>query len=133
MTGDQRTRIYKNRWFAKFAAREGISDATLVAAIDQANLGLIDADLGSGLIKQRVAREGGGKSGGYRTLVFFRHEERAIFVFGFAKSGKANLNAIELRAYRQAAKIVLALTQAQIEREVRAERLFEVKDDAQDL
>lgn len=133
MTGDQRTRIYKNRWFAKFAAREGISDATLVAAIDQANLGLIDADLGSGLIKQRVAREGGGKSGGYRTLVFFRHEERAIFAFGFAKSGKANLNAIELRAYRQAAKIVLALTQAQIDSEVRAERLFEVKDDAQDL
>lgn len=110
MTGDQRTRIYKNRWFAKFAAREGISDATLVAAIDQANLGLIDADLGSGLIKQRVAREGGGKSGGYRTLVFFRHEERAIFAFGFAKSGKANLNAVKLRAYRQAAKIVLALT-----------------------
>ena len=133
MTGDQRTRIYKNRWFAKFAAREGISDATLVAAIDQANLGLIDADLGSGLIKQRVAREGGGKSGGYRTLVFFRHEERAIFAFAFAKSGKANLNAVELRAYRQAAKIVLALTQAQIESEVRAERLFEVKDDAQDL
>lgn len=133
MTGDQRTRIYRNRWFAKFAARERISDATLVAAIDQANLGLIDADLGSGLIKQRVAREGGGKSGGYRTLVFFRHEERAIFAFGFAKSGKANLKAVELRAYRQAAKIVLALTQAQIDSEVRAERLFEVNDDAQDL
>jgi hypothetical protein len=75
MTGKQRTRIYKNRWFAKFASREGISDATLVAAIDQANSGLVDADLGGGLIKQRVAREGGGKSGGYRTLVFFRHEE----------------------------------------------------------
>lgn len=69
MSDEQRTRIYKNRWFAKFASREGISDATLVAAIDQANRGLIDADLGGGLIKQRVAREGGGKSGGYRTLV----------------------------------------------------------------
>jgi hypothetical protein len=86
MTGKQRTRIYKNRWFAKFASREGISDAALVAAIDQANRGLVDADLGGGLIKQRVAREGGGKSGGYRTLVFFRHEELAIFAFGFAKS-----------------------------------------------
>ena len=133
MTGKQRTRIYKNRWFAKFATREGISDATLVAAIDQANRGLVDANLGGGLIKQRVAREGGGKSGGYRTLVFFRHEERAIFAFGFAKSGKANLSAVELRTYRQAAKIVLALTQAQIDTEVREERLFEVNDDAQDL
>ncbi|KHS42198.1 type II toxin-antitoxin system RelE/ParE family toxin [Novosphingobium subterraneum] len=133
MTGKLRTRIYKSRWFAKFASREGISDATLVAAIDQANRGLVDADLGGGLIKQRVAREGGGKSGGYRTLVFFRHEERAIFAFGFSKSQKSNLNAVELKAYKQAAKIVLALTQAQIETEVREERLFEVNDYAQDL
>jgi hypothetical protein len=133
MTGKQRTRIYKSRWFAKFAAREGIGDAALVAAIDQADRGLIDADLGGGLIKQRVAREGGGKSGGYRTLVFFRHEDRAIFAFGFAKSDKANLSAIEQKAYKKAAKIVLALTQAQIDTEVRAQRLFEVNDDAPDL
>lgn len=133
MTSKPRTRIYKNRWFAKFADREGISNATLVAAINQANRGLFDADLGGGLIKQRVAREGEGKSGGYRTLVFFRREERAIFAFGFAKSDKANLSAVELKVYKQAAKIVLALTQAQIETEVREERLFEVNDDAQDL
>lgn len=133
ISGNQRTRVYKSRWFAKFASREGISDATLVEAIDQANRGLIDADLGGGLIKQRVAREGGGKSGGYRTLVFFRHEQRAIFAFGFAKSDKANLSAAELRTYKQAAKIVLGLTQAQIDTEVREERLFEVNDDAQDL
>ena len=133
MTGKPRTRIYMNRWFAKFANREGISDATLVAAIDQANRGLIDADLGGGLLKQRVAREGEGKSGGYRTLVFFRQEERAIFAFGFAKSDKANLSAVELKVYKKAAKIVLALTQAQIDTEVREERLFEVNDYAQNL
>ncbi|MFZ5745988.1 MAG: type II toxin-antitoxin system RelE/ParE family toxin [Pseudomonadota bacterium] len=92
MTGKPQTRIYKNRWFAKFASREGIGDSTLVAAVEQANRGLIDADLGGGLIKQRVAREGGGKSGGYRTLVFFRHEERAIFAFCFAKSDKPVLS-----------------------------------------
>lgn len=128
-----RTRIYKNRWFAKFADREGISDATLVAAIDRASRGLIDADLGGGLIKQRVAREGGGKSGGFRTLVFFRQEDRAVFAFGFAKTDKANLSAVELRVYKQAAKIVLELTQAQLDSEVRAGRLFEVKDDAKNL
>lgn len=133
MTGEPRIRIFKNRWFAKFASQEGISDATLITAIDQANRGLIDADLGGGLIKQRVAREGGGKSGGYRTLVFFRHEERAIFAFGFAKSDKANLSVAELKVYKQAAKIVLALTEEQIDTEVSEERLFEVNDDAQDL
>jgi hypothetical protein len=84
--------IYKNSWFAKFARKERISDAALCVAIDRAGRGLIDADLGSGLIKQRVAREGAGKSGGYRTLIFFRAGERSIFVFGFAKSDKANLD-----------------------------------------
>jgi hypothetical protein len=133
MTVKPQTRIYKNRWFAKFAIREGLSDAALVTAIDQAGSGLIDADLGGGLIKLRVARKGGGKSGGYRTLVFFRHKERAVFAFGFAKSSKANLNATELRTYKQAAGIVLALTQAQIDIEVDAGRLFEVNDDAQDV
>jgi len=133
MIEKQRTRIYKNRWFAKFAVRAGISDAALVAAIHQANRGLVDADLGGGLIKQRVAREGGGKSGGFRTVVFFRHEERAIFAFGFAKSDKANLSAAELKVYKQAAKIVLALSQVQIDVEVREERLFEVNNDAQNL
>lgn len=64
MTGKPRTRIHKSRWFAKFASREEISDATLVAAIDLANRVLIDANLGGGLIKQRFPREGRGKSGG---------------------------------------------------------------------
>lgn len=133
MPDSQRTRVYKNRWFAKFAMREGIDDAALLEAVARADRGVIDADLGGGLVKQRIARAGGGKSGGYRTLVFFRHQERAVFAFGFAKSGKANLDAAELRTYKQAARIVLALTQAQIDIEVREERLFEVNDDAQDL
>jgi hypothetical protein len=65
-----------------------ISNAMLVAAIDQAERGLVEADLGGGLIKQRVAREGGGKSGGYRTLVFFREGGLAVFAFGFARVAK---------------------------------------------
>jgi hypothetical protein len=88
---------------------------------------------GGGLIKLRVARSGGGKSGGYRTLVFFRGAERAIFAFGFAKNAKANLDADELRTFKKAAKIVLALSDAQIANEVRAGRLIEVRDDAEDL
>lgn len=127
------TRIYKNRWFAKFASREMISDASLVAAVQQADAGLIDADLGSGLLKLRVARDGGGKSGGFRTLLFFRQSDRAVFAFGFAKSSKANLDSVELRTFRKAAKIILGLTQAQIDGEVDAGRLFEVNGNAQDI
>lgn len=126
-----RIRIYANRWFAKFAAKERISDATLADAVHRAESGLIDADLGSGLLKQRIARQGGGKSGGYRSILIFRSGERAIFVFAFAKSNKANLSAAELKVYRRAAGIMLELDEGQIETEVEAGRLVEVKDDGQ--
>lgn len=97
----------------------------------RAESGLIDADLGNGLIKQRIARQGGGKSGGYRSILIFRSGERAIFVFAFAKSDKANLGAAELKVYRKAASIMLELGDDQIETEVEAGRLVEVKDDEQ--
>ena len=131
MIESSRTRIYANRWFAKFAAKEKISDAALADAVHRAERGLIDADLGSGLIKQRIARQGGDKSGGYRSILIFRSGERTIFVFAFAKSAKANLSAEELKAYRKAASIMLELGENQIETEVEAGRLVEVKDDEQ--
>ena len=80
------TRILLNRWFQRFASKERISSAALIEAIDRADRGLIDADLGGGVIKQRVARPGQGRSGGYRTLILFRVGRRAVFAFGFAKS-----------------------------------------------
>lgn len=101
----------------------------LCEAVERAERGLIDTQLGSGVIKQRVARPGEGRSGGYRTLVFLRSGERAVFVFGFAKSSKANLDADELAAFRKAAKIVLGFSQAQIDAEVAVGAMLEVKDD----
>lgn len=126
-------RIYKNAWFAKFARKEKIDDDALRDAVRRAEQGLIDADLGSGVLKQRVAREGAGKSGGYRTLIFFRSGERAIFAFGFAKSDKANLNAVELAAFKKAAKEYLAFPQRQIDALVKIERLTEVGNGDEDL
>ncbi len=125
-------RIYANRWFTKFAAKEKITDATLVQAVHRAEIGLIDADLGGGLIKQRIARQGSGKSGGYRSILIFRSGERAIFVFAFAKNDRANLSAAELKAYRKAASIMLELGAEQIETEIEAGRLIEVNNDEQD-
>lgn len=75
----------------------------------------MDADLGGGLIKQRVARPGGGRSGGYRVMVFYRSGDRAVFVYGFAKNDRANLNRDEVETFQAAAKVVLGLTQAQVE------------------
>jgi hypothetical protein len=78
-------RIFKTRWLVRFARREGISDASLMEAVARAERGLIDAGLGSGLIRQRVARDGKGRSGGYRMLVVYKRGTRAVYVFGFAK------------------------------------------------
>lgn len=119
-------RVYLNRWFAKFARKEGLSAAALRDAVSRVEQGLVDADLGGGLFKQRVAREGGGRSGGYRSLIFFRAGDRAVFAFGFAKSSKASLSADELAAFKKAAAIMLALSIEQMDHEVDAGRLSEV-------
>jgi len=122
-------RIFVNAWFRRFARREKIDDATLVDAISRASQGLIDADLGGGVIKQRIARRGQGKSGGYRTIIVFRQGEKAFFVYGFAKSSRDNLDEREQAVYRKAAKELLALSDAQIEQLLERQALAEVKTD----
>jgi hypothetical protein len=83
---DGAVRIFKTKWVARFVRRERIDDASLKDAIERAERGIIDADLGGGLIKQRVARPGRGRSGGFRMIVAFRIEDRAFFLYGFAKN-----------------------------------------------
>jgi hypothetical protein len=77
-------RAFVVKAFARFQRHERITDAMLCTALDDAHRGLVDADLGSEVIKQRVARRGQGKSGGYRVLIAFRRDERAVFLHGFA-------------------------------------------------
>ena len=101
-------------------------------AIERAERGLIDADLGGGVIKQRIARPNEGKSGGYRTLVLFRAQERAFFVFGFAKNELDNISAADLKDFRAAAALVLNYTDEQIALTVETEKLWEVNCNEQD-
>jgi hypothetical protein len=107
-------RIFKSRWFQRFARKEGIADAVLSEAVARAEKGQIDADLGGGVIKQRIARPGQGRSKGYRTIVFFRRGTMAFFVYGFAKSQRANIDRDEEEQFKEAAKHVLALTEKQL-------------------
>lgn len=93
-------RIFRTKPFTRFARKARLSDSSLIAAINAAERGLIDADLGGGVIKQRIAREGGGKSGGFRTIILFRAGARAFFVHGFAKNERDNINENELVAFR---------------------------------
>jgi hypothetical protein len=95
-------RTFKTRWLARFARRERIADKSLREAIERAERGMIDADLGGGLIKQRVARQGKGRSGGYRMIVAYRVKRRAVFLYGFAKSERENIDPDELPFLRGA-------------------------------
>lgn len=107
-------RVFKNAWFGRFAAKHEIPDQVLLEAVRRAENGLIDADLGNGLIKQRMARSGAGKSKGFRSIVVFRNSERAFFIYGFAKNETGNLKPNELTQYRKAAKLLLALTEVEL-------------------
>jgi len=121
--------IFKNRAFVRFAKNANLGDSALCQAIRDAERGLIAADLGSGVIKQRIARPGQGKSGGFRTLIVFRAGARAFFVHGFAKNEKDNIGRGELAALRKLASQLLAYDNKAIGRVVASGTLIEVMCD----
>ena len=124
-------RSFKTKAFSRFAGREGIDDAALCEAVDRARNGSVDADLGGGVIKQRIARKGGGRSGGFRTIVLFRRGALAFFVYGFAKSGRDNLRRDELETFRLLAGEYLALDGSGLAAAQAAGAIVEVKCDDQ--
>jgi hypothetical protein len=119
-------RIFKTRALARFAKREAIGDESLVAAIETARRGLIDADLGGGLIKQRVARPGQGKRGGFRMLIAFRRD-RAIFLFGFAKNERDNIDSKQLTTLREIVASWFAADENKIAQALKDGLLIEVQ------
>lgn len=99
--------IYLTKTFQSFAARERISDATIVKAAREMQHQLYDANLGGCVYKKRIARVGAGKRGGYRVLIVFRDEDRLFFMRGFAKSERENISADELQGLKHLAALYL--------------------------
>jgi hypothetical protein len=122
-------RIFKAKAVAKFVRRERIADASLREAILRAERGLIDADLGGGLIKQRVARTGQGRSGGYRMMIAYRMGDRAIFLLGFAKNERGNVSDDQLAALRKLASVWLQTPVREIVTAIEEGVLQEVADE----
>ncbi len=126
-------RVFKTKWFARFARRQGIEDAELCAAVARAEKGLIDADLGGGVIKQRIARPGEGRSGGFRSIVLFRSGDKAFFVYGFAKGARGNVRRDELTGFRELADQMFGYDDAALAKALRGSAIVEVQGDDQDL
>ena len=124
--------VYKTRWFDRWARKEGLAVASLCAAVREMADGLFDADLGGGLVKKRIGRPGHGKSGGYRTLVATNRGNRWVFVYGFPKSERANIDKDEAEALKKLATHLLSLTAQAVTRATEAGELIEVDCDAED-
>ena len=119
-------RIFKTKWLARFARHEGITDQSLREAIERAERGLVDADLGGGLIKLRVARQGKGRSGGFRMIVAYRVKDLAVFLSGFAKSDREDLGPDELAIAHAVAASWLSADHTRVEQALREGKLVEV-------
>jgi hypothetical protein len=117
----------KTRVFQRWQKKSGITDAALLVALAEMQAGLIDADLGGGVVKKRVALAGRGKSGGARTLLATNKASRWVFVYGFEKNQRANITPSELETIQIVAGGLLALNDQEIEAAVGDGALLEIK------
>lgn len=120
--------VFMTKWFARFARQECIANTSLREAIARADRGLIDADLGGGLIKQRIGRQGQGRSGGHRVIVAYRVKGRAVFLFGFAKSDRENIGPDELASLRVFGNRWQSADEIQIALGIREDEIQEITD-----
>ena len=118
--------IYKTKFFEKLASQADLSDQALCRAIKEIQDGLLDADLGGGLFKKRIARSGKGKSGGYRTLIVSNKKGLWFFVFVYPKNVQSNLDANEEKALKLYAAQLLSLKPAAIDGLINTGKLIRV-------
>lgn len=121
--------VYKTRWFDRWVRKEGLVTSSLCAAVREMRAGLYDADLGGGLVKKRIARPGEGKRGGFRTLVATNRGNRWVFVYGFPKNERSNIDQGEEAALKALAAHLLGLTAQAVGQAQRAGELREVHCD----
>jgi hypothetical protein len=119
-------RIFKLKAFARWARKEGIKDAVLAAAVSEMEKGLVDAKLGGGVFKKRIAASSRGKRGGARTLVAFQSGKHTFFMFGFLKKDTDNIDQVELKSLRAYAERLFALRADELNKLILDEEIFEV-------
>lgn len=124
-------RVFETKSFARWARKAGLREAALCGAVQEMADGSIDADLGGGVLKKRIALPGMGKSGGTRTLVATNKGSRWYFVFGFEKNERDNIESAELAALKRLAADLLKLADNQLDTAIRAGALTEICHDHQ--
>ncbi len=115
--------VYVTKSFDRWGRKKGVADEFLCNAVDEMERGLVDANLGGGLYKKRVAEPGHGKRGSFRTLVVFRSGDRSYFVYGFAKKERGNIDEYEEKALKKLGKELLGYDNRAVRKAVRAKAL----------
>lgn len=126
-------RIFKSKPFKKFADKSDIADKKLTKAVKEIEQGLIDADLGGGVLKKRIARQGQGKRGGYRVVILFQKENRAFFVHGFSKNDQESLTNDEEKKFKEMAKSLFEMTEKDLTNAINKKIFVEVKKDDKNI
>lgn len=122
-------RVFKTRHFSRWMRKTELSDRELCKAVSEMEQGLIDADLGGGVVKKRVPLPGQGKRGSIRTLVATHKSDRWFFVYGFEKNERANISNEELEGLQDIARQLLARTSTELDTAVRDGALQEICHD----
>ena len=122
-------RIFITKWFARFSRKERIDWERLREAVVRAECGQVDAELGGQLIKQRVARQGEGRSGGYRTVIAYHTKTRSVFLYGFSKSQLQNISAADLEDLKKMASVFLSMNEKELAKALAEGELAEVTYD----
>jgi hypothetical protein len=125
-------RVFKTRYFSRWRRKIELTDSALCAAVSEVVEGLIDADLGGGVVKKRVALPGRGKSGSARTLVATNKGSRWFFVFGFEKNERASVSAKEVEAVQRIAADLFGLSSSELDAHIATEALKEICHDSED-
>lgn len=108
-----------------------MTDESLIQVIREIQTGLIDADLGGGVYKQRIARPGRGKSAGFRVILALSPDSSSFFLLGFAKNERTNIEDFELVSLRMLASELLARSSDELDEALVDGTLFEVKNSEQ--
>ena len=119
-------RILKTRSFKKWATRESLTDKHIAKAVAEMEQGLVDAELGGGLVKKRIAMGSRGKRAGARTIIAYQRHDKAFFVYGFKKNEKSNLDVTELVSLKQLGELLLNFSEAKLKSALVVGELYEV-------
>ena len=115
------------KWFKKWSKKANLSNQNMLDAIKNLETGLSTADLGNHLYKVRIKRAHSGKSSGFRTIIVYKEKDRAIFLYGFGKNEKANIDKAELRYFKKLGNDLLVLTFDQLKQSIEQKILFDLE------